>query len=601
MVSRSSETSRSIGTVSTRTRLIAAASTLLDRATAGPRRACLWLGAIALALFLPGFFTLPPMDRDEPRFAQASKQMIETGDAVAIRFQAEARNKKPVGIYWLQASVVKIAECLGFSDARRTIWLYRLPSLAGAVAAVLLTFWTALAFAGPRTAFIAALLFASTVMIGVEARLAKTDAVLAATVVAAMGAFARVYLAERDQAGGRPAGLGPPFIFWTAIAIGILVKGPVTPMVPLLAGLALAFGDRGRSQRFWRFLVALRPGVGIAWCLLIVAPWFILILIKTGGSFFADSLGKDMLGKVASGQELHGAPPGSYLLAFFISAWPLAPLAVLAAPFAWRARREPAVAVLLAWIVPAWIVFELIPTKLPHYVLPLYPAIAIVAALAWQSGGLAGGSLWRKRVLALLPIVPVAVTTAAIIVAHIYGSDLGWRFTLGAPVVIAIAAVVWRAWTSRVAGAAGPAALEAPLLGLAVLAFGLEALVFQGLISGPFFEPFALSPRLVAASEVARQAGTCPRLSLATVSDREPSLVFLTSTDLLMTDALGAAAFLGRGPCRAAFVGAGDEAAFRAALPAGAPARLASRVGGVNLNGGKRLDIGVYVRQGEGP
>src|SRR5262245_28753676 len=65
---------------------------------------------LSLLAFLPGFASMPPMDRDEPRFAQASKQMLETGDLVNIRFQGEARLKKPVGIYWLQAAAVSAGE-----------------------------------------------------------------------------------------------------------------------------------------------------------------------------------------------------------------------------------------------------------------------------------------------------------------------------------------------------------------------------------------------------------------------------------------------------------------------------------------------------------
>ena len=82
-----------------------------------------------------GLLGLPPTDRDESRFAQASKQMIETGDYVSIRFQDEARNQKPVGtFYWLQAATVRAGQALGVPDALTTIWLYRIPSLLGAVA-----------------------------------------------------------------------------------------------------------------------------------------------------------------------------------------------------------------------------------------------------------------------------------------------------------------------------------------------------------------------------------------------------------------------------------------------------------------------------------
>jgi 4-amino-4-deoxy-L-arabinose transferase-like glycosyltransferase len=119
---------------------------LANVASASHWRACLLLVLLSLGAFLPGFTSLQPFDRDEPRFAQASKQMLETRDFVDIRFQDEARHKKPVGIYWLQAGSVAIGEALGVPQARTTIWLYRLPSLIGAIATVLLTYWALLAF-----------------------------------------------------------------------------------------------------------------------------------------------------------------------------------------------------------------------------------------------------------------------------------------------------------------------------------------------------------------------------------------------------------------------------------------------------------------------
>src|ERR1700686_1824459 len=94
------------------------------------------LTLLCLLLYLPGISAIPPLDRDEARFAQATRQMLETGDFLRIRFQDEARNKKPAGIYWLQAAAVS-----AFSTPSATaIWPYRLPSLLGAMAAVLLTF-----------------------------------------------------------------------------------------------------------------------------------------------------------------------------------------------------------------------------------------------------------------------------------------------------------------------------------------------------------------------------------------------------------------------------------------------------------------------------
>src|SRR5476649_1199923 len=97
---------------------------VLDYAAASHGRAAALLIVFSLIAFIPRFFQIPPVDRDEARFAQATKQMVERGEYVDIRFQDEVRYKKPVGIYWLQAAVVKAGEAFGMKDARTTIWLY---------------------------------------------------------------------------------------------------------------------------------------------------------------------------------------------------------------------------------------------------------------------------------------------------------------------------------------------------------------------------------------------------------------------------------------------------------------------------------------------
>src|SRR5437660_497631 len=347
---------------------------ILAAATASHARVAAFLLAMSLVCFLPGVLNIAPIDRDEARFAQATKQMIESGDYVDIRFQAEVRYKKPVGIYWLQAAAVRAGEALGVPQAHTTIWLYRLPSLVGALAAVLLTYWTALAFVSRRNACLAGLMLAASIMLGIEARLAKTDAVLLATVVAAVGVMGREYM--RRDAAAAPGWLLPG-VFWSAVAAGVLIKGPLILMVVALAAVTLVTIDRSAG-----WLTRLRPLAGVVWLLLLVLPWFIAIVGRAGDAFFVGSVGDDLMSKLTGGSEGHGAPPLTYLVLFWLTFWPAAPLAALATPPAWRHRREPPVRFLLAWLVPAWIVFELVPTKLPHYVLPLYPAIAILIAWA---------------------------------------------------------------------------------------------------------------------------------------------------------------------------------------------------------------------------
>ncbi len=551
------------------------------------RGVALLLVLLSLALFLPGFVSLQPMDRDEPRFAQATKQMLETGDFVAIRFQTEARNKKPVGVYWLQAGFVVGAEALGAPEARAKIWLYRLPSLIGAVATVLLTWWAALALVGEGAALIAAMLMASTILLGVEARLAKTDAIVAATVAGAMGVLARHWMARGREAFSNAEQWRLATVFWAALGLGLLVKGPITPMVPAFASVALAIHARAAG-----WLRGLKPLPGVILCLLVVAPWFVLIMIATKGAFLSDSLGADMMSKVAGGQEAHGAPPGSYLAAFFLTAWPMAPLTLLAAPFIWRARREPAVAFLLAWLVPAWLLFEAVPTKLPHYVLPLFPALAILTAAAIEKHGLALGSRLRGG-LWLIPGVAVVLLLVGLIGSVVLGARSGWMFYLAAPFVL------WQAW--RMAQAIRARAAGSLVPGGALLALFCYVMVYGGVMTGPVFEPFAMSPRLAEARARAQALTTCLDMAPASTRYREPSLVFLTRTDILFESGEGAGRFMGEGSCRIAFVSAQDEPAFLGALGAGAEGvRLTERLTGINLNGGRKLDIGVYLRQGDG-
>jgi 4-amino-4-deoxy-L-arabinose transferase-like glycosyltransferase len=161
---------------------------VIDSLARGPL-ATLVLLLLSLALYVPGMARLPVTDRDEARFAQATRQMVETGDYVRIRFQAEPRHKKPAGIHWLQAAAVRIA---AGGDTGR-IWAYRLPSALGATAAVLALFALARPVFGAGTALVAALILGSALLTGIEAHIAKTDAALLLAAVLAEGALMGLY------------------------------------------------------------------------------------------------------------------------------------------------------------------------------------------------------------------------------------------------------------------------------------------------------------------------------------------------------------------------------------------------------------------------
>ena len=553
-------------------RLLAA---VLDRAVVSHGRAAALLVVFCLIAFLPGFFQIPPVDRDEARFAQSSKQMMQSGQYIDIHFQNEVRYKKPVGIYWLQVAAVEAGRAAGVPDALTTIWLYRLPSLFGAIGAVLLTYWAALAFLARRGALIAALMMASSVLLSVEARLAKTDAMLLFTCVAAMGALARIYLGQR-RTPAEPAGWPQPAILWTAMAAGVMLKGPLILMFVALTAITLSISDRSA-----RWLGALRPLPGFIWMLVLVLPWFIAIVAKSGTTFFTDAIGHDMLAKVTSGEEAHGAPPGYYFVLFWITFWPGSILAGLAAPRVWQARREPGAQFLLAWLVPSWIVFEVVITKLPHYVLPLYPAIAILIAGILEKGGLYE-KRWLVRGTAGWFIFPSAIALLVPIAFLLVDRDLGLVAWPTAAAAVILGLFAWRLY--EVDGA--ERSLLRGMVASVAIGITVYGITFPAL---PSLFPSALVETAVKGSDCAN-----PQLA-STYAYQEPSLVFLLGTGTRFTDGAGAAEFMNRGPCRFALVDRRSERNFiQRANAIGLRYALSRRIEGYNISIGRAVAMTLF-------
>lgn len=557
------------------TRVRRAAESTVEDAGASHARALALLTLLAILCFLPGFFTIPPIDRDESRFAQATKQMLETGDYIDIRFQDEARHKKPVGIYWMQVAAVR-ASGLG-TDA--PIWVYRIPSFLGALAGVLLTYWALLPLIGRQGAFLAGALMAATLLLGVEARIAKTDAMLFGLTVAAMGAMIRVYRdPERERRSLNP------WIFWVAVGVGALVKGPITLMVAGLAAAVLCLRDRSA-----RWLLGLRPLPGAIVALVIVAPWLIAIAIESGGAFFRDSVGADMLAKVGDAPEKHWGIPGYHTLLVWVLSWPAAPFLALALPWIWRHRGREEVIILLAWAIPTWIVFEAISTKLPHYVLPAYPAVLGLVALALVDQRGAAERLWQRFMLMGLWVLPLALLMIGTGGFFLLEGRFPW---LAIPVLAG--GVVLGAMAARVAREKIVAAVPVAVVAALVTYVGSH----QFLV--PQVSTFWLSPRLAA---LANSVPDCPNPRFASAGYEEPSLVFLTRTDLRIGNADAALDFLRGGPCRFAFI---DAAPFANGMPSHERVFLSTaeqrgvqveKIGGVegrNINGGHVRPIGLW-------
>ena len=527
---------------------------------------------LCVILYTPGLTSIPPVDRDEARFAQATRQMLETGDFIRIRFQDEARNKKPIGIYWLQAAAVA-----AFSTPESTaIWPYRLPSVLAATAAVLLTFaWGAALHRSRLAGWLAAVLMASALGLVVEAHLAKTDAALLAAVVAAHGALGLAYVAFHSD---RPVSRYLPPVFWLAEAAGILLKGPLALALALMTAAALSIADRDA-----RWIRGLRPLTGLVATALITTCWLIPVEAASTGRFLADSVVHDLLQKLVGAQESHGAPPGYYLALAVASFWPGSLFIVPALIWGWGQRRSPAERFLLAWLIPAWVVFEFVPTKLPHYVLPLYPAAALLAGSALTKGalmGLAGGArLLDIVVRSLWGMVTIALSGALVLLPICLGRGASTCAIVAALMLLALA-VLLLLYRRRPALAAG-------LSGALAAGFVLPA----AFAVGPDLDTLWLSRS--AAALLARHS-PAPGQAVLAVGYSEPSLVFLLGTATrLVTATPGDHQLAGAGM---ALVSEGDDAEFRKALSArGLSFQAIGSVAGLDYSaGGGRLVLTLY-------
>ena len=535
----------------------------------------LLLAVAALILFLPGRAALPPIDRDESRYMEATSQMLRTGNFIDVRFQDKPRYLQPAGIYWLEAAAVA---AFSTPEAREP-WAYRIPSLLGAVAAVLLTGWIGGNLFGSTAGMIAALLLGCSVLLGVEARMATIDAALLAAILTAQAELLQIYLG-RD--GPTPAPRGIAALYWFALGAGVMLKGPVILLVSwgTILGLLIA-------ERRGRWLRRLYPAWGVPLMLAVIAPWFIAIWIVSHGAFFANSVGENFLGKVAQGQQAHGLPPGYYLAVFAAAFWPGSLFAVLALPFVWARRREPGVRFLLAWIVPTWLTFELVVTKLPHYVLPTYPAIACLTAAAIVAPeGWRGGRAWRAVRLIYGSVwlaVACGLALAGPVLLWVLQRSVRLVPVLAALAIVGLALAAFR-WTLR---ARPMPALAAAVSAAVVLFASTYALVLPNLAA------VWLSPRIAAAVAKARQ---CPDSIVASASYSEPSLVFMVGQDTRLVSVSEAADFLlANRACGLALIGGGDAPAFLARMQASgvAPVRRAE-VAGVDYSTGRRLDLTLY-------
>ncbi len=337
--------------------------------------------ALSSLLFFFGLGSLNLTDRDEGSNAEAAREMVETGDWVSPTLNYQPRFAKPVFIYWLTGGAYAL---FGVSE-----FTARLPSALFGVGLILLQYLFVSRFLGPTVGLFGALMLLLNLEVVAIGRMALTDSVLIFfTTLALYGFWLGLHGEGRERYG--------ILLLYVGMALGTLTKGPIGIAVPLLAIVPYLTLTR-RWTQFWR---TCSPLAGLVLLLLLAMPWY-ATMVAIHGSQYTASAQADTVGRFLSTIGGHGGTLFFYVPVLLFGFFPWSGFLIfgLYETFKnWRAARKKVGAqssapipqhVELEWFAALWVAavflfFSLSATRLPHYIAPLFPAAAILAASYWH-------------------------------------------------------------------------------------------------------------------------------------------------------------------------------------------------------------------------
>jgi 4-amino-4-deoxy-L-arabinose transferase-like glycosyltransferase len=411
----------------------------------------IFVAAIAAASFFAGLGSCRLWDEDEPKNSVCGQEMLARGDWIVPTFNNQLRTDKPILLYWCMLASYHVFGVSEFTN--------RLPSALAGLGTVLLTFQLGRLMFNARTGVMAGCALVSALMFAVLARGATPDSLLIFCITASLSSFVAGVASRRGghfsgTVQGKPATLIPihehkiPAIacvgIYVAMGLAVLAKGPIGVVMPLgVLGCYLLFFDGHNDapaganwfrrmiqyfapRRILRVVRTLRLGWGLPLTALIAVPWYVAVGIKTHGEWLIGFLGTHNVGRFVQPMEHHRGLPIYYIVAIFAGFFPASiflPVAIwkLIATVRQEGARNPAAGFLVCWIGCYVGFFTLAATKLPNYVVPCYPALA-VAVGCWLSTAMSTVTArdWRLRAAYwTMILVGVGTTVALAIMTHV--------------------------------------------------------------------------------------------------------------------------------------------------------------------------------------
>lgn len=468
-----------------------------------------WVAAILISLVVMGVYLLVATrttlwDRDEPRFARATVEMVESGNYLVPTFNGRLRPDKPILIYWLMSLPVRL---LGPTELA-----CRFFSAVGTALSCLLTFAIGRKLLGAKAGLWAMAILASSMMVLYIGGAATADAILLPCMISAVAIFVSEI--------GSGVHLWQTVLMGVALGLALLAKGPVglLPIVVIVATVWLSREVRADAGRYLRQL-----GFATVIGILIFLAWAIPANNATGGQFLSLGIGHHVLGRAIEPLEHHGGDFLLYLpyylpvivIGFF--PWTLYLPGAFLALYRGRIGGLPCRALLISWMLSVFIIMTLVITKLPHYVLFIWPAMALAVAgtiLAEERNALsAQEQVWLRRGVWLF--APVAAAGALGLIVGPWFAQiqaLRWSGLVSGIVLLGIAIIAIRQQFAK--GSAASA--KVVVVGMAVL----QIPILFGVL--PAIEQLKLSPAIARAVK----AKTTEETPVATYGYGEPSLNF---------------------------------------------------------------------------
>ncbi|MCE5314316.1 MAG: glycosyltransferase family 39 protein [Armatimonadota bacterium] len=329
------------------------------------------LSLLCGVLFVWRLGSVPLIGLDEGLYAECSREMLVSGDYVVPTCNGKLFLDKPPLGYWLQAASMRVFGANSFAA--------RLPSAIASVVLIGFTVFLGHKLYSRRAGLMAGYMLATAILTAWLARLALLDHLFSLAIAVSLGAFLLSYLGFWTRRGY--------VLFWAAMGVSVLVKGPAgMVLICAIVGAFLLLSCRKHS--FWCEILRVVPIAGVLVFLAIVLPWYVIVQVRTGGSFAGEFFVHQNLKRAMGSDFAHNQPFWFYLPVFLAGFFPWSVFVPsgLATQLKQASRDASAMASLFAviWMVAIIGLFSLSRSKLVHYIFPMYPAAALLVGSMWS-------------------------------------------------------------------------------------------------------------------------------------------------------------------------------------------------------------------------